>query len=168
MKTINISHYKKYGFNLILGSFENKLCLVGFMQNKHRQKQDKKLQGDLQAKFVEHEDEVLLQTVKELDEYFEGKRTEFSVPLFMVGTEFQKSVWKALQQILYGQTSTYKKQASMIENEKAIRAVANANGANPISIIVPCHRIIGSDGTLTGFGGGLDLKQKLLDLEKGV
>lgn len=168
MNTINISYYTNHGFDLILGSFDNKLCLVGFMGSKHREKQDSKLQRDLKAKFVEHEDEVLLQTVKELDEYFEGKRIEFRVPLLMVGTEFQKSVWKALQQIPYGETSTYKKQAKMIDNEKAVRAVANANGANPISIIVPCHRIIGSDGTLTGFGGGLDLKQKLLNIEKGV
>jgi methylated-DNA-[protein]-cysteine S-methyltransferase len=168
METINISYYKKHGFDLILGSYQNKLCLVGFMQSKNRQKQDKKLQRDLQAQFMEYEDEVLKQTKKELDEYFTQKRKEFSVPLVMSGTEFQKNVFKALQQIPYGETSTYKKQAIMVGNEKGVRAVANANGANPISIIVPCHRIIGSDGTLTGFGGGLELKQKLLDIEKGV
>ncbi len=168
MGTINISYYRDFGFDLILGSYRDKLCLVGFMGSKNRTKHDKKIQKYLDAKFVEREDEVLEQTKKELEQYFKKQRIQFDVPLLMLGTEFQKSVWKALQQIPYAETFTYKKQAKMLGNEKAIRAVANANGANPISIIVPCHRVIGTNGSLTGFGGGLGLKQKLLELEKGV
>jgi len=165
VSSINISYYKRYGFDLILGTYQDKLCLVGFMGSKKRKSDDKKIQKRLNADFVEYEDEVLKQTKKELDEYFQRKRKSFSIPLLMVGTEFQKNVWEALQKIPYGKTSTYKKQALMIDNEKAIRAVANANGANLLAIIIPCHRIIGSDGSLTGFGGGLELKKKLLELE---
>lgn len=167
MAQINISYYNKYEMELILGSYQEKLCLLGFMGSKKRVQQDKKIQKLLNAKFVECEDEVLLQTAKELDEYFLQKRTTFTISLLLVGTEFQKKVWEALGKIPYGETITYKQQAKMIENEKAVRAVANANGANPISIILPCHRIIGSNGSLTGFGGGIELKKRLLEIEKG-
>lgn len=165
---INISYYKNYKMDLILGSYEDKLILVGFMDSKHRQRDDKKLQKYFKAEFYEYEDQVLKDTQKELDEYFSKKREAFTIPISLVGTEFQKSVWKALQTIPYGETSTYKTQAQLVGNEKAIRAVANANGANPVAIIVPCHRIIGSDGTLTGFGGGVELKKRLLELENGT
>jgi AraC family transcriptional regulator of adaptative response/methylated-DNA-[protein]-cysteine methyltransferase len=103
---------------------------------------------------------------KELKLYFEGKLKKFSVPLSPVGTEFQKSVWQVLQKIPYGEIWTYKKQAETLGDIKKVRAVANANGLNKISIIIPCHRVIGSNGTLTGYGGGIWRKQKLLELEK--
>ena len=125
-----------------------------------------RLKKQLQAEFIEHEDAVLLQTRKELDAYFKGEQKVFTVPLLLLGSDFQKSVWQALLTIPYGETSTYKEQAKMIGNEKAVRAVANANGANAISILVPCHRIIGSNGTLTGYAGGLAMKEQLLTLEK--
>lgn len=166
MKQIHISYYKNNDLEYILGSFEGRLCLVDAIKGKNRQKVEARLRKELDAEYVEYEDALLVQTARELDEYFEGKRESFYIPLLMVGTDFQKSVWKALLQIPYGKTSTYKKQAKMIENEKAIRAVANANSLNAISIIVPCHRIIGSDGSLTGYAGGLELKQRLLDIEK--
>ncbi len=103
---------------------------------------------------------------QELDEYFEGKRKEFTVPLFTPGTEFQQLVWKVLQTIPYGSTLSYKKQSIAVNKPNAVRAVANANGMNRISIIIPCHRVIGSDGNLTGYGGGLWRKKWLLDFEK--
>lgn len=166
MKTINISYYNKNGVHYILGSYDNRLCLVDAVDGKNRVKNQNRLQKALDAVFAESEDALLKQTKKELDEYFKGQRQEFTIPLLMIGSEFQKSVWEALLKIPYGETSTYKKQAQMIGNEKAVRAVANANGANAISIIIPCHRIIGSDGSLTGYAGGLELKQRLLEIEK--
>lgn len=102
----------------------------------------------------------------QLREYFEGKRKEFDLPLALAGTEFQRSVWKALQTIPWGETRSYKDIAVQIGNPKATRAVGMANNRNPIPIIVPCHRVIGSDGSLIGYGGGLPMKRYLLELEK--
>ena len=165
MKQINISYYKKNGVEYILGSFENKLCLIDLLTSTNKERVERRLSKGLNAEYVEFEDAILLQTAKELDQYFAGKREKFNIPLLMVGTKFQKSVWEALIKIPYAQTSTYKNQAKMIGNEKAIRAVANANALNAISIIIPCHRIIGTNGTLTGYAGGLELKQRLLNIE---
>lgn len=109
--------------------------------------------------------EVLLRTVRELDEYFRGERKEFDIPLLLAGSEFQKRVWQQLRHIPYGQTVSYGELAAAIGAPKSVRAVANANGANAISIILPCHRVIGSDGSLTGYGGGIDTKRYLLELE---
>lgn len=103
--------------------------------------------------------------VRQLREYFAGKRREFDVPLALEGTPFQRRVWQALLGVGYGRTATYADIARAIGQPKAVRAVGLANGRNPIPIIVPCHRIIGSDGTLTGYGGGLPIKRKLLELE---
>lgn len=112
-----------------------------------------------------NEHPVLLQTEKELNEYFEGKRTSFTLLLDPVGTDFQKQVWNALSGIPYGETRTYMQIAVQLGNPKAVRAVGAANGRNPISIIVPCHRVIGSSGDLTGFAGGLANKATLLSIE---
>ena len=101
-------------------------------------------------------------------EYFNGTRTTFSVVLDLVGTDFQKQVWAVLMQIPYGHTRSYMQQAQALGDVKKVRAVANANGMNKISIIVPCHRVIGSDGSLTGYGGGIWRKQKLLELEDAI
>ncbi|MDR0447970.1 MAG: methylated-DNA--[protein]-cysteine S-methyltransferase [Treponema sp.] len=101
----------------------------------------------------------------QLGEYFEGKRKEFDVPLLLRGTDFQLSVWKALQKIPWGKTRSYKDIALSAGNSRACRAVGMANNRNPIAIIVPCHRVIGSDGSLTGYAGGLELKRHLLELE---
>jgi methylated-DNA-[protein]-cysteine S-methyltransferase len=110
---------------------------------------------------------VLLATELELKEYFEGQRTAFSVNLDPVGTEFQNKVWRALSEIPFGETRSYGEIAKRIGNAGAVRAVGAANGRNPISIIVPCHRVIGSTGKLTGFAGGLETKEQLLTLERG-
>ena len=103
---------------------------------------------------------------KQLGEYFTGARKSFDLPLAPRGTDFQKAVWKALQDIPYGETRSYKQIAETIKSPKACRAVGMANNKNPIWIIIPCHRVIGADGSLTGYGGGLDMKEKLLKLEK--
>lgn len=109
---------------------------------------------------------VIESAAAELDEYFAGRRREFSVPVVLAGTAFQRQVWEELLKIPYGETATYADIAVRIGNPKAVRAVATAIGANPISIFVPCHRVVGSDGTLTGYAGGLPAKRYLLTLEK--
>lgn len=126
----------------------------------------------LSVKFVNHnfienkENKIIRQTIKQLDEYFRGKRKKFELPLNPKGTEFQKKVWLQLMNIPYGKTATYKDIATLIGNTNASRAVGNANNKNPIAIIIPCHRVIGSNNKLTGYAGGLDKKEKLLNLEK--
>ena len=108
------------------------------------------------------------QTRAELEEYFEGRRHTFDIPLAPNGTDFQRSVWRALTAIPYGQTISYAELARRVGNEAAVRAVGAANGRNPIPVIVPCHRVIGSDGSLTGFGGGLPRKKWLLQHERAL
>lgn len=105
---------------------------------------------------------------KQLKEYFAGKRKEFNVPLDPDGTDFQKQVWEALLDIPFGKTSTYAKQSISLGDIKKIRAVGTANGKNPIAVIIPCHRVIGTDGSLTGYAGGLDKKEWLLRLEESM
>lgn len=115
------------------------------------------------------DDSPLLQkAARQLDEYFNGKRKVFDLPLLPRGTDFQLKVWKALQTIPYGETRSYGQIAAITGNPKASRAVGMANNRNPIAIIIPCHRVIGHDGSLTGYAGGLELKQKLLGLETSV
>ncbi|EQB40015.1 hypothetical protein M947_03045 [Sulfurimonas hongkongensis] len=108
---------------------------------------------------------LLLRLEEEIFEYFAGERKEFTLPLSPSGTEFQKGVWKTLLDIPYGETISYATEAKKFGNPKAIRAVANANGKNPISILIPCHRVIASDGGMGGYSGGLDKKKFLLSLE---
>lgn len=111
-------------------------------------------------------DPILNNAINQLSEYFLGKRTKFSLPLAAKGTEFQQKVWHALTTIPYGETWSYQDLANAIDNPKAVRAVGLANGKNPISVIVPCHRVIGKNGKLTGYAGGVEQKAKLLALEK--
>ena len=108
---------------------------------------------------------VLGTTADQLDEYFAGTRTSFDVPLDLHGTSFQLAAWRALAEIPYGETRTYGQQADRIGRPAAVRAIGAANGRNPVSIVLPCHRVIGSNGSLTGFGGGLEVKATLLQLE---
>ena len=109
---------------------------------------------------------LLLETRRQLQEYFAGSRREFALPLELRGTEFQKRVWRALESIAYGETRAYADIASAVGNPKAVRAVGMANHNNPIVIIIPCHRVVGKNGSLTGYGGGLDIKKLLLELEQ--
>ena len=111
-------------------------------------------------------DETLSAAAAQIEEYFAGTRRDFDVPLDLAGTDFQRQAWLALADVPYGETTTYGEQAERIGRPGAFRAVGGANGQNPVPIVLPCHRIIGADGSLTGFGGGLDLKQRLLDHER--
>ncbi len=108
---------------------------------------------------------AFVEVIQQLQSYFAGERKSFDLSLLLEGTDFQKTVWTALRKIPYGETISYKKLAEMVGNPRAVRAVGAANGANSIPIIIPCHRVIGNDGSLTGFGGGLPLKKRLLELE---
>jgi methylated-DNA-[protein]-cysteine S-methyltransferase len=110
-------------------------------------------------------DPYLFNVFNQLKEYFDGKRKKFDIPLDIKGTDFQKRVWNELQKIPYGKTISYKKLSEKLGDVKAIRAVGKANGQNPIPIIIPCHRVIGADGELTGYAGGLEVKEKLLEIE---
>ncbi len=118
-------------------------------------------------KYARGSDKLIEQAKKELDAYFAGRLKEFKVPVRPQGTPFQEAAWKALTKIPYGATRSYGDQARAIGKPKAVRAIGAANGRNPIPIIIPCHRVIGADGSLTGFGGGMETKQFLLELEQG-
>ena len=162
---ITIKYYKTPVGELILGSFDDKLCLADWRYRKMRSTIDKRIQTGLNADCIEDSSDVIERAISQFEEYFRNERKEFDIPLLLIGTDFQKSVWDALMQVPYGKTDTYLDLSEKIGNVKAIRAVAGANGANAISIIVPCHRIIGSDGNLVGYAGGLPAKKKLLELE---
>ena len=114
---------------------------------------------------ISPDDKIVFNVFKQLKEYFNRERKEFDVSMEIIGTEFQKRVWDELTKIPYGETISYGELANRMGDKNLMRAVAAANGANPIPIIIPCHRVIGADGSLTGYGGGLDVKQKLLELE---
>jgi methylated-DNA-[protein]-cysteine S-methyltransferase len=119
-----------------------------------------------ESKFIVNETPLLIEAGKQIEEYFKGIRKKFDLPLMPIGTEFQKKVWAALEDIPYGETRSYKDIAVAVGNEKGSRAIGMANNRNPISIIIPCHRVIGSDGKLVGYGGGMKTKEYLLNLEK--
>jgi len=142
------------------------LCLLEFTDRRMLETEFKDLRKRLNAVILPGENPYLEQAEKQLKEYFQGKRKSFSIPLQTPGTEFQQSVWNVLQDIPFGETRSYLEQAVALGNPKAVRAVASANGHNRIAIIIPCHRVIGSDGKLVGYGGGLHRKKWLLDLEQ--
>jgi methylated-DNA-[protein]-cysteine S-methyltransferase len=121
---------------------------------------------DISDDVIIKETELLKEAAKQLTEYFEGRRKSFDLPLSPTGTEFQMKCWKALQEIPYGETRTYGEIAEKIGNPKACRAVGLSNNRNPISIVIPCHRVIGANGKLVGYAGGLNVKEYLLNLEK--
>lgn len=154
--------------SLMLGSLGDRLCLCDWYGVPRRDRVYVRLRRLLDARFAEGVSPVLEMASRQLDEYFAGRRYVFDVPLLFAGTDFQKKVWNALSGIPYGETMSYSTLARKIGMGGAIRAVANANGANSLSIFVPCHRIIGSDGTLTGYAGGLPAKRYLLGLEATV
>jgi methylated-DNA-[protein]-cysteine S-methyltransferase len=144
---------------LLLAGDQAALHVLAFGAGTRRREIDASWQPDVKG--------VLGPIRKELDRYFAGRLTQFSTPVAFNGTQFQTSVWQELRRIPYGETISYLELAKRIKNPRAVRAVGLANGANPIAIIVPCHRVIGANGSLTGFGGGLPTKRALLELEKG-
>lgn len=167
MKYIQTQLYHSPCGDLLLGSFEGKLCLCDWYAEPHRDFVGRRLQRVLNARYEECTSDILQKTEQQLNEYFDHKRSVFDIPLLFAGTGFQKKVWQKLLEIPYGETVSYATLAKRIDCPKSVRAVANTNGANAISIIVPCHRVIGSNGTLTGYGGGLAAKKYLLELECG-
>ena len=152
---------------MILGSYEDKLCLCDWVESQRRDSSDYRIQRFLKSTFTEGSSPVIEQTIVQLDEYFASKRKIFDIPLLFTGTEFQCRVWNELLRIPYGTTISYSYQASRIGRPTALRAVASANGSNPISIIVPCHRVVGKTNKLVGYAGGLGIKEFLLNLENG-
>jgi AraC family transcriptional regulator, regulatory protein of adaptative response / methylated-DNA-[protein]-cysteine methyltransferase len=151
---------------LIAGATEEGVCLLEFNDRKRAVTESKDLVKILKQPIEEGENQHLKILRDQLDEYFNGSRKEFTVPLVTPGTEFQQRVWKELLEIPYGSTRSYQEQANALKSPDSVRAVANANGTNRISIVIPCHRVIGSDGRLTGYGGGLKRKKWLLDHER--
>lgn len=147
---------------MIAGATGEGLCLLDFTESKRYMRIIDDLGRILKTGIQEGENIHIQDTIIQLDEYFKGKRKEFNIPLAMIGTEFQKEVWKGLLDIPFGIKRTYSYQAATHGGKKFIRAVARANGMNPVCIIIPCHRVIGSDGSLTGYSGGLERKKWLL------
>lgn len=167
MNEINTGYLRTQIGEVVFGSFRGKLCFLDFAERKIRLTVADRIGRALRAELVEQDDGVLRETGRQLDEYLRGRRRSFDIPLLMVGTDFQKRVWSALMKIPYGSTSTYGQIAEDIGRPGVARAIGNACGANPIGIIVPCHRIIGAGGELVGYGGGLSVKRRLLELEQG-
>ena len=162
---IHIQTYKSPVGELIIGSYNGQLVLCDWKYRKMRDAIDSRIQSNLEATYLTENSSVIETAIYQLDEYFKKERTEFDLPIKFIGTAFQKSVWVELQKVAFGETQSYLGLSKKLDNVKAIRAVASANGANAISIIIPCHRIIGSKGELTGYAGGLSAKKKLLELE---
>ena len=144
------------------------VCLLEFAERRMLETEFQDLSKRLNAVILPGQNELLTRVQDEVYAYLAGELRQFTVPLHTPGTEFQQSVWRLLREIPYGQTWSYAEEAERLGKPKAVRAVANANGQNRVAIIIPCHRVIGSDGSLTGYGGGLPRKQYLLDLEKQV
>ncbi len=142
------------------------VCLLEFVDRKMLETEFNDLQKLLNAKIIAGENQHIKKTKIEIAEYFDGQRKNFDVKIQSPGTDFQNSVWECLRDIPYGETSTYQQQAKEIDRPKAVRAVASANGFNRISIIVPCHRVIGKDGKLAGYGGGIERKRWLIEHER--
>ena len=162
---IYIQYYDSPCGRLVLASFADRLCLCDWSDNPFSERNRRRIEKYLKATFKTETTSVLEETKRQLDEYFAGKRKAFDIELRLVGTDFQHEVWNALLNIPYGATKSYKDIAQCIGKPKAVRAVAGAVGANAISILIPCHRVIGSNHSLTGYAGGLEAKRVLLGME---
>lgn len=166
-KTIFIRHYQTPVGEMVLGSYDGQLCLCDWANEARRDRIDRRLRKFFSAEMVEGKSVATDMAIAELEEYFLCKRTSFDQPLIFAGTDFQKMVWYKLLDIPYGETMSYGEIARQLGRPEAVRAVANAIGANAISIFVPCHRVIGSNFKLVGYAGGPDAKKALLSLEWG-
>lgn len=168
MQKILVRHYQSPIGELTLGALGNQLCLCDWRHRKMRAAVDGRIQRRLAAQYAEGDAEVLDETISQLEEYFQHSRRDFSIPVLLAGSDFQKRVWEGLRAIPFGGTLSYLQLAEKLGDGKAVRAVAAANGANALSIIVPCHRIIGANGNLVGYAGGLRAKRMLLELESDL
>jgi AraC family transcriptional regulator, regulatory protein of adaptative response / methylated-DNA-[protein]-cysteine methyltransferase len=151
---------------MLAGATTQGLCLLEFTNRIRLEEEMKNLKAVLKADMQQGRNAHVDQLEKELSEYFAGQRKVFSVALHIPGTEFEKTVWMKLQEIPYGRTWSYKKQSILMNNPKAIRAIAATNGRNRLAIIIPCHRVIGSDGSMTGYAAGIEKKKWLLNFER--
>ena len=151
---------------MVAGVNDEGLCLLEFADRRMLATQIDRLQKRLDCAIAPGENPFTQQIASELAEYFAGERREFTVPLVLRGTEFQEAVWRELLRIPYGETLSYEQMARAIGRPKAVRALGTANGDNRLAIVVPCHRVIRADGTLSGYGGGKWRKQQLLELER--
>ena len=149
MSSIAIQYYTTPLGELIIGVYEHKLCLCDWRYREMRTAIDQRIQRELQASYIEQEHELIEATIQQIAAYFSADQKTFSIPLLFCGTAFQQEVWQALMNIPYGETLSYLQLSQQLGNEKAIRAVASANGANALALFVPCHRVIGTDGALT-------------------
>ena len=165
MQQINIQYYNSPCGELILASVGDDLCLCDWNEMPCAERNKLRVSRYMKAEFKIETSPILELAKKQLNEYFTGNRKTFNIPLHPVGTDFQKKVWSALLDIPYGETRSYKEIAISMGNSNGTRAVAGAIGANGISIFIPCHRVIGSNRSLTGFAGGLEAKRILLELE---
>ena len=155
------------GLGLMIAGATNKgICMLEFADSKLIELEFRQLKKIYNAPLVDGDSPHFHTLRSQLEEYFKGERRNFDIPLDLAGTAFQKQVWLTLLKIPFGCTISYAKQANLLGKPSAVRAVANANGKNKISIILPCHRVIGSNGSLTGYGGGIWRKKKLLELEQ--
>lgn len=168
MPHINIQYFNSSCGLFVLASFGDKLCLCDWSNNPCAERNKRRIERYLNASFKIETISILEETKRQLDEYFAGNRKAFTIPLHFVGTDFQQQVWNELLNIPYGATTSYKEIAQNIGKPKAVRAVAGAIGANGISILIPCHCVIGSDKSLTGYAGGLKAKKMLLQIETQI
>jgi O-6-methylguanine DNA methyltransferase len=165
-RIVNITHIETDLGLMVAGATDRGICMLEFADYKLIDLELRQLVSIFKAPLVQGSNPHFDMLRSQLDEYFKGERRDFDIPLDLAGTEFQKQVWLSLLQVPYGSTTNYAKQAELMGKPSSVRAVANANGKNKISIILPCHRIIGADGTLTGYGGGIWRKKKLLEFEQ--
>lgn len=168
MPHLNIQYFNSSCGLFVLASFGDKLCLCDWSNNPCAERNKRRIERYLNASFKIETTSVLEEAKRQLDGYFAGNRKAFTIPLHLVGTDFQQQVWNELLNIPYGATTSYKEIAQNIGKPKAVRAVAGAIGANGISILIPCHRVIGSDKSLTGYAGGLKAKKMLLQIETQI
>ncbi len=163
--TLDITFIETPLGTMTAGATRRGVCLLGYADGRHLELELRQLSRALGASPIKSDNPHLTMLRRQLEEYFRGERREFDIPLDIVGTPFQKEVWLGLSRIPYGCMVSYAQQAAALGRPSSVRAVANANGKNKISIVLPCHRVIGADGTLTGYGGGIERKRKLLELE---
>lgn len=166
MNTIQVSYYQLIHGQMLVGSINNSLCLLDWAERTNRTSIDKRIKKYFSAEFETSDCKFNNHVIEQINDYLHNKIKSFDISFTLAGTDFQKSIWTELLKIPYGKTITYSQLAENINCPLAVRAAANACNKNPISIIIPCHRVIGKNNQLTGYAGGLEIKEKLLEMEK--